>query len=139
MAHKFSFTTSFLACGALALSLAACSSTAQENETSACDAYTALVGSVDDARASLSTSSSVGDITDARDEIKTSYENLQTALDKVGKDRSDALASAWGEFDKAVDGIDSDLTVPEAAASLQEEVAGIEAAQQKLDEVLSCG
>lgn len=139
MATTFSRSVSLLACGALALTLAACSSpTPEENESAACDAYTAFVTTVDDARASLSASSTIEEINVARDDVRGSYENLQEALVEVNKDRDSALESAWADFDKAVTNIDPNMTIPDAVASLQEEVAGIETAKQGLDKSLAC-
>jgi len=130
--------TALAVCGALFLPLAACSSTPQENETAVCDAYASLVGSVSEARASLSKSSTIAEISDARDKIESSYKALQDSLAKVGEDRAANLQTAWDTFTKAVDDIDTESTVPEAAASLTDELADIESAQLKLDEALSC-
>lgn len=131
--------TALVLCGAMILPLIACSSTPQENEAAVCDAYTSLVGSVSEARASLSTSSTIAEISDARDSIRSSYQELQDSLAKVGEDRAADLETAWDTFTKAVDDIDTDSTVPEAAASLTDELADIESAQLKFDEALSCG
>ncbi|KAM9865195.1 hypothetical protein ACIFOC_01724 [Leucobacter aridicollis] len=139
MTTTFSRSVSLLACGALALSLAACSSPApEENEGAACDAYGEFATTVDDARASLSASSTIEEITAARDEVQQSYEKLQEALVEVNKDRDSLLEDAWADFDKAINDIDPTMTVPDAVASLQEEVAAIEAAKQGLDESLTC-
>lgn len=139
MITTISRSVSLLACGALALTLVACSSPAPEvNEGAACDAYGAFATTVDDARATLSASSTIEEITDARDEVHQSYEKLQEALVAVNKDRDSQLEDAWADFDKAVKNIDPTMTIPDAVASLQEEVDAIEAARQGLDESLTC-
>lgn len=136
---RVSLLSSLLACGALALSLTACSAPdPRANEASACDAYATFAAALDDARTSLSASSTIGEITAARDEIRTAYGKLQSTLEKVGEDRTSALEGAWNTFDRAVDDIDTGLTIPDAVASLQEEVAGIADAERNLDEALSC-
>lgn len=139
MITKTSFHAAALACGLVALSLTACSSAdPQANEASACDAYSTFISEVGDARSNLSASSTIEDITGARDDIKTAYEDLESALDKVDVDRTDALEDAWDTFDDAVDDVDTELTIPAAVASLQEEAAAIVDAQQGLDSALAC-
>ncbi len=139
MARIRSLIASVTLCGVLAISLAACSTpTPQDNSAAACDAYDAFVQSVSDAKDSLSTSSTIGEITEARDEVKSSYADLDKALTAVSEDRRATLEDAWASFDDAVAGIDKDLTVPEAASTLTDDLAKIEAAQTALNEDLVC-
>lgn len=123
---------------ALALSLSACSSDPEENETKACDAYAAYVGAVTEARVSLSSSSSVGEIREARDNVADKYEDLQSALDDVEQDRINALETSWNSYTDAVDDVDSDLTVPQAADELAPAVDQLEQAQADLGASLDC-
>lgn len=129
---------SVLVGGALAASLTACSSAPEENSAAACDAYGAFVDAVTEAKGSLTTSSTIGEITDARDSVKSAYANLDTAMADVAQDRQDALEEAWTAFDKAVTNVDQDLTVQEAADSLADDLAGVETAQSSLNDSLVC-
>ncbi|NHB84401.1 hypothetical protein G7085_06735 [Tessaracoccus sp. HDW20] len=90
------------------------------------------------AKVSLSSSSSIADITAARDEVKASYDELTTAIDKIEADRKDDLAAARTQLQDAIKDIDTDLTVPEAAATLTDELAEVEAAQEALEAALTC-
>lgn len=123
---------------ALALSLSACSSDPEENENKACDAYAEYVGAVAEARVSLSSSSSIGEIREARDNVADKYEKLQSALDEVEQDRVDAVEDSWNSFTDAVDDVDGDLTVPEAADELSPAVDQLEQAQANLGASLDC-
>lgn len=123
---------------ALGTSLAACSSSPEENTASACDSYAAFVGAVAEVKTSLSSSSTVGEIKAARDKVTTAYTELNTALDKVGSDRADTLAAAWKDLDSAISGMDEGLTVPEAKEALQGDLGKVESAQTGLDADLKC-
>lgn len=138
MSTKLTRIAPVLVCAAMAFSLSACSANPADNESAACDAYAAFTESVAKAKTSITPSSTLGEITGARDEIKGSYEKLQTALDKVGADRANALTEAWKKFDRSVDEIDPDLTIPEAISSLQGDVTEIDAARKNLDTTLVC-
>lgn len=139
MAPHRSIAASIALCGALGLTLSACGgSDPQENETAACDAYAEFTQSLKDARGSLSASSTVGEITEARDSIRASYDQLAESLGDVNDDRRQALEDAWGDFDKAVKDVDQDQTVPEAITSLTSDMVQVEAAQRALGADLSC-
>lgn len=122
----------------LAVSLAACSSTPQENTKAACDSYTAFSTAVSGLKTSLDSGSTVGDIQSARDKVSSTYSDLQKSLDKVSEDRKNALDSAWNDLNKAVSDVSPDMTVPEAKASLTDDVAKVAAAQTAVNEDLKC-
>lgn len=123
---------------AMALSLSACSSDPAENEAKACDAYASYVGAVAEARVSLSSSSSVGEIRDARDNVAKKYEDLQSAANDVEKDRVKALEESWNNYTDAVDDVNDDATVPQAADEVTPAVDQLEQAQANLGASLNC-
>lgn len=135
-------TTTMFASVALAAvlgtSMAACSSTPEENTVSACDSYTTFVNAVGDVNTALASGSTIGDIQDARDKAAKAYDELNKNLDKVSQDRVDALGSAWKDLDKAVTGLDKDLTVPEAKAALNGNISELASAQSELNADLKC-
>lgn len=124
--------------GALAVSLVGCGSSPEENAQDACAAYETFTQSVTQATTSLSASSTIEEITDARDAVQSAYTDLDAALDNVSQDRRQALADAWESFNDAVSDTDDSLTVPEAVASLRDEVANLETARAALGEDLTC-
>jgi len=119
------------------LALGACSGSSAEKEEAACDSYATFADAVSQLD-TLDKSSSVDEINAVRDDVATAYEDFRADLDEVAEDRAEALEDAWTEFRKAVDDIDGDATVPEAAASLQEEVSAIQSARAEAAEELSC-
>ncbi|GAA1495134.1 hypothetical protein [Paeniglutamicibacter kerguelensis] len=123
---------------ALGASLAACSSTPEENTAAACDSYAAFVGAVAEVKTSLNSGSNIGAIQAARDKVKAAYSDLEKSLEKVGEDRRDAFETAWDDLDKAVSDVDPDMTVPEAKASLSDNIAQVETAQKNLNDELGC-
>lgn len=132
------FFASVALCGGLALSLTACGDSSEENTSTACAAYDAFVLSVSDARESLNPSSTIGEITAARDRVKDAYADLDDALTNVSEDRENALEDAWSSFDDAAGDIDEEMTVPEAAGTLSDDVSRIETAHSALGEELVC-
>lgn len=139
MASHRSVAASIALCGALGLTLSACGgSDPVENETAACDAYAEFGQSLKDAAGSLSASSTIDEINEARDSVRTSYQNLSEALGDVNEDRKQALTDAWDSFDQAVKDVDKDQTVPEAISSLTADIVQVEAAQQALGADLQC-
>ncbi|MGN0063927.1 MAG: hypothetical protein ACI379_06770 [Nocardioides sp.] len=120
-----------------ALLLTGCSESTEEKEAAACESYQAYAEAV--ARLdTLDQASSVDEIADVRDDVKAAHETLVEDLEAVADDRDDQLVAAWEAFGKAVDDIDGDATVPEAAASLSEEVAAIRAAREQVAADLTC-
>lgn len=138
MSRTRSIITSIALCAALGTTLAGCTSTAEDNTAAACDAYDSFVASVAEARSSLTTASTVGEIADARDSVKDAYAKLDDALGSVSADRKAALEDAWSAYNDAVSDVDPSLTVPEAAKTLTEEVGAIETAQADLSTDLTC-
>ncbi|MBP2414369.1 hypothetical protein JOF48_003168 [Arthrobacter stackebrandtii] len=122
----------------LGLSLGACSSSPSENKAAACQANTAFVEAVTGVQNSLDSSSTLAEIKAARDTVKTAYTELDKQLDKVGSDQVKALETAWKDLDDAVSGLDDNLTVPEAKVALEDSLAQVKNAQDKIESGLTC-
>lgn len=118
--------------------LAACGSDPEEHEAHACEAISNFSVDVGEARTLLASSPTVGEIRDMRAELQVSYAEVADALTEVTNDRVRALEEAWAQFDAAVADVEPDATVPEAVASLQEEIADVERAEQDLRAGLEC-
>ena len=134
-------TVALSAIAVLGLGLSACSSSdekAAENMTAACDAVADLGTTIDTAKSSLNASSTVEQWQTARDDIKKQVEATDKALEKVGEDYADQIDEAWDSFDQAVNDIDSSSTIPEAGATLVEEVQGIQTARTEALSGLDC-
>ncbi|GAA1495040.1 hypothetical protein [Paeniglutamicibacter kerguelensis] len=130
--------TSLTLTALLGVSLAACSSTPEENTAAACESYAAFVGSVAEVKTSLDSGSTVGDIQAARDKVASTYDDLRKSMENVAEDRKGELDTAWNDLNKAVNDVSSSMTVPEAKASLSDDVAKVEAAQEAVGEDLKC-
>lgn len=138
MRKSIQIITAVSLAASLGLSLGACSSSPSENKASACQAHTAFVDAVAGVQNSLDSSSTLAEIKAARDTVKTAYTELNKELDKVGSDQVKALETAWEDLDKAVSGLDDKLTVPEAKVALEDSMAEVKAAQDKIESGLTC-
>ncbi|PYI38044.1 hypothetical protein CVS30_12555 [Arthrobacter psychrolactophilus] len=122
----------------LALSVAACSSSPEENTASACSAQTAFVTAVNEVKTSLDESSTLAEIKVARDKVSTAYSTLNKELDNVGSDQAKELETAWKDLDKAVSDLDDGLTVPQAKDALSGSLSKVENAQTAVKTGLDC-
>lgn len=123
---------------ALALTATACSSTPEENEAGACDAYKNFVEAVAGVQATVDGSSSVGDIREAREKVATTYKELEGSLDKVSADRKEALSGSWEQLSKAIEDLDENLSVPEAKTAISDEITALQSAQTSANADLKC-
>lgn len=122
----------------LAVSMTACSSTPAENEADACGAYTGFVEAVAGADATIDGSSSVGEIREAREKIATAYDELDGKLGEVSADRKQALADSWKDLSKAIEDVNEDQDLPEAKASITEQIDAVKAAHASANTDLNC-
>jgi chromosome segregation ATPase len=105
---------------------------------SACVALDEFAGAVAATRIGIDASSTIGEISAQKEQLREKYEAAQEALSLVEEDRVDTLTKAWNEFAEAVSQVDEDLTPGEAAASLVEEIDAIESAQNGITDELTC-
>lgn len=127
-----------LMCLALGVSLGACSSTPEENESAACDSYAAFAGTVAEVRTSLNSDSSIAEIKDGSDKVKDAYADLKESIGTVSADRQEALDEAWTSLDTAISDLDADLSVPEAKNAIESDLETVEMAQAEVKSDLSC-
>lgn len=140
MSRKTLVATLFVA-GSVAMFGTACGNddpSPEENAAAACDSYAEFVGAVAEARTSLSESSSIGEIRDARDNVSTAYDNLVVSAEQVNEDRLAALEESWNSYDEGVENLDPNLTVPEAAQQLRGNIESVVSAQNELGASLGC-
>lgn len=138
MAAISKLITSLTLTVALGASTAACSSSPVENVAEACDSYEALVGAVAEVKTAIGSGSTIGEIREARDEVKTAYADLEGSLEDVSGDRLESFEEAWKDLDHAVSELDENLTVPQARDALSEDFEDLETAHAALSEDLSC-
>lgn len=101
----------------------------------AADAYAdALTGFKD----TLEPGATVEQVRAARDQVVKTFDDLVTAIGSEAKGRVDAVVSAEDKFTSAVNEINDDTTLTEAADSLREEAANVQAALSDLVTEVQC-
>lgn len=101
----------------------------------AADAYAdALTGFKD----TLVPGATVEQVRAARDQVVKTYDDLVTAIGGEAQGRVDAVRSAEDKFASAVNEINDDTTLGEAADSLTEEAANVQAALSDLVTDVQC-
>lgn len=81
----------------------------------------------------LSADSSMDDITAAKEDIQKSWDAVRESAGDLHEAEVSELQSAWDDLSKAVDDINQDMSVPDAIASVSDEVAAVKAAWDKLN------
>ena len=74
----------------------------------------------------------------ARDQVVKTYDELVAATGSAAKERVDAVRSAEDRFTAAVNDIPDDATLTEAADSLRDEAANVQAALSDLATEVQC-
>jgi hypothetical protein len=90
------------------------------------------------ALASLSPSSTVDDANDARDDVKEALDDVRASAKQLAEAKTNALQDAYEEFDSAIDDVEGEQTLGQAAASVMGEAAGIATAQRELAQQANC-
>lgn len=104
----------------------------------ACEQMELLAVEVDDLRTTIQGEPTIGELRQARDELREAQAEVDEAFEDVGEQRADAFAAAWEELDGAVSDLDDDATVPDALASVEEEVRAVVAARDDLVSAVEC-
>jgi multidrug resistance efflux pump len=132
---KFSLTALLL------LFLASCANettpTAAEKQAALCTDLARFRTSVASLK-SLSPNSTVGDLKQAQDEVKATFNQVKTSAASVQEARVAELEQAQGELDTAIQGISDTATLQQATESVAAEVAAVEAAQVQMESSLNC-
>ena len=119
--------------------LASCSSdTPAENTEQACAHAEELSAALASLNETLTGDGTVDDVKSARSEVATAYDALDGALDDVAQDRLDAVEDAWDRLDDAIEQVDGDATLSQAADSLRDDVAAVQDARESLVTELGC-
>ena len=74
----------------------------------------------------------------ARDQVVKTYDDLVSAIGSGAQERVDAVRSAEDKFASAVNDINDDATLTEAADSLRDEAANVQAALSDLVTEVDC-
>jgi ElaB/YqjD/DUF883 family membrane-anchored ribosome-binding protein len=82
--------------------------------------------------------SSVGDIRDGRDQVKSAMEKVRDSAAEVANIRLDKLNAAYEDLDRAVQDLPDDATVPEAIQTIRPYVQAVRDEQRNLYADLNC-
>ena len=82
--------------------------------------------------------SSVGDIRDGRDQVKSAMEKVRDSAGQVANIRLDKLNAAYEDLDRAVQDLPDDATVPEAIQTIRPYVQAVRDEQRNLYADLNC-
>ena len=114
------------------------SARAQENVSQACAAASAYAGALTSFKDTLKPGVTVGELDSSRDQVAKTYDDLVKASQDVAKDRVDAVDTAQNQFASAVKAVPDDATLTQAASSLREEAANVQAAVSDLQTAAKC-
>lgn len=130
MSTKNPVLAGLIACGTVAALVTGCNtSTPDENAEQACAAADAFAAALNDFEDTLTPESTTGEVRAAREEVQRTYQDLVRAGEAVAEDRTEELEGATRELDAAVDDVPDDATLSEAAGSLRNEAAQVDAAR----------
>lgn len=87
---------------------------------------------------SLSPNSTVSDLKQAQDQVKTAFGEVKSSAANVQEARVTELEEAKANLDKAVQDIPETVTLQQASESISEEVAAVEAAQAQMESGVNC-
>lgn len=122
----------------MAAFLTGCSSSPEENVTDACAALKSYETSLSNFQTTVNSESTVGEIRAAYDDVEKSHAAYAAASAEVGQDRLKDLNEAQSAFDKAVEDLPDDATVPQSVDSLKDEAKAVETARANLANELTC-
>jgi len=87
---------------------------------------------------SMSPSSTVSDFRTARDEVKANFEQVKLTAQSVQEAKTAELETAYQDLDGALESIPETATLQQAADSVAEPVAAVEAARAQMNADLDC-
>lgn len=125
-------------CGPSSPGTSVSSARAQENVSQACAAASAFAGALTNFKQTLKPGATVEQIDSARDQVSKTYDDLVKASQDVAKDELDAVKTAESKFDAAVRAVPDDATLTQAAASLRDDAANVQAAVSDLQTSTKC-
>ncbi|WP_082122691.1 hypothetical protein [Methanoculleus sediminis] len=82
--------------------------------------------------------SSVGDIRDGRDQVRSAMESVRESAGQLANVRVDELNAAYEDLDQAVQSLPDDLTVVEAIQTIRPQIQAVRDEQRNLYADLNC-
>ncbi|CAH0139713.1 MULTISPECIES: hypothetical protein [unclassified Arthrobacter] len=114
------------------------SARAEKNVSQACAAASAFAGALTNFKQTLKPGATIEQIKSAREQVAKTYDDLVKASQDVAKDEMDAVKTAENKFDAAVRAVPNDATLTQAAASLRDDAANVQAAVSDLQTATKC-
>jgi len=108
------------------------------------EAEAQLCGDLAELRAALesmedtSLRTSVGDIREGRDQVRSAMESVRESAGQVANIRIDDLNAAYENLNQAVEDLPDDVTVIEAIQTIRPQIQAVRAEQQNLYADLNC-
>lgn len=87
---------------------------------------------------SMSPSSTVSDLKNARDQVEVTFTAVRNSAGAVQDAKSQDLERAYAELDKAVTNVPNTATLNQAATSIAPQVAAVQAAEAQMEAQLNC-
>jgi hypothetical protein len=103
-----------------------------------CAASDAFSASLTNFKDTLKPGVTVEQIQSARDQVRKAYDDLLNAAGDAAKERVDAVKSAQQKFAAAVNAVPDTATLSQAANSLRDEAANVQAAISDLSNDAKC-
>ena len=125
-------------CGPSSPGTAVSSARAENNVSQACAAASDFAGSLTNFKQTLKPGATIEQIKSAREQVAKTYDDLVKASQDVAKDEMDAVKTAENKFDAAVRAVPNDATLTQAAASLRDDAANVQAAVSDLQTATKC-
>lgn len=108
------------------------------------EAEAQLCGDLAELRAALesmentSLRSTVGDIRDGRDQVRSAMENVRESAGQLANVRVDELNAAYEDLDRSVESLPDDVTAIEAIQTIRPQIQAVRDEQQNLSADLNC-
>ncbi|MDZ4093236.1 MAG: hypothetical protein U1D68_18750 [Arthrobacter sp.] len=116
----------------------ATTSSPQATVSPVCTAADAFADALTGFKDTLNPGVTLEQVSAARDQVVKTYDDLVSAVGSEAKERVDAVTAAEDRFAAAVNEIDDDTTLAEAADSLRAEAANVQAALSDLVTEVKC-
>ena len=101
----------------------------------AADAHAAALANF---KATLKPDATIEQVHSAQDQVTATYEDLAKASQNLAQQRAEAVKAAEAKFNAAVAAVPNDATLAQAAGSLRDEAANVEAAIRDLRTQVNC-
>lgn len=113
-------------------------STPQQTISAVCTAADSFADALTGFKDTLTPGATVEQVRAARDQVVKAYDDLVSAIGSEAESRVNAVTSAQAKFNAAVNEIGDDATLTEAADSLRDEAANVQAALSDLATDVKC-